>query len=268
MTLRTPADLLQSAAAAPASHEAAARILPLLDLTALGDDATSATVETVCARAQEAGVAAVCVWPRFLPIAKARLAHSGVRLATVANFPDGSDDIARAARETADALLAGADEVDVLAPVRAVLDGDLGLLTELVQACRSKAPERTLKVILETGRLAEPARIAAAARAAVMAGADFLKTSTGKGAPGASLEAAAVLLAVIEEAEGRVGLKVAGGIGTTRDAAQYLYLVDHIMGRGWTAPETLRFGASALLDDLLRLLSVPPDPDPDDDGGE
>jgi deoxyribose-phosphate aldolase len=265
MTIRTPADLLQSAAAAPATHEAAARILPLVDLTALGDDTTSAAVNALCAKALDAGVAAVCVWPRFLPIAKARLAHSPVRLATVANFPDGSDDIARAARETADALLAGADEVDVVAPIQAILDGDVGLVTELVQACRAKAPERTLKVILETGRLAEPARIAAAARAAVMAGADFLKTSTGKLTPGATLEATAVLLAVIEEAEGRVGLKVAGGIRTTQQAAQYLYLVDHFMSRGWTAPTTLRFGASALLDDLIRLLTVPPDRDDDDD---
>jgi len=267
MTIRTPADLLQSAASAPATHEVAARILPLVDLTALGDDISAATVDTLCARALDAGVAAVCVWPRFLPIAKARLAHSPVRLATVANFPDGSDDMARAARETADALLAGADEVDVVAPIQAILDGDLGLVTELVQACRAMAPERILKVILETGRLAEPARIAAAARAAVMAGADFLKTSTGKSAPGATLEAAAVLLAVIEEAEGRVGLKVSGGLRTTQQAAQYLYLVDHFMGRGWTAPATLRFGATALLDDLLRVLNVPPDPD-DDDGGD
>jgi len=98
-----------------------------------------------------------------------------------------------------------------------------------------------------------------------MAGADFLKTSTGRVTPGPSLEAAAVLLAVIEEAEGRVGLKVSGGIRTTQQAAQYLYLVDHFMGRGWTRPETLRFGASALLDDLLRRLAVPPDRDDDDD---
>jgi deoxyribose-phosphate aldolase len=266
MTIRRPtADLLQSAAAAPATREVAARILPLVDLTALADDATAAGVDALCARALDAGVAAVCVWPRFLPLAKARLARSGVRLATVANFPDGSDDIARAARETADALLAGADEVDLMAPIEAIVGGDLGLLTELVQACRAKAPERTLKVILETGRLAEPARIAAAARAAVMAGADFLKTSTGRSAAGPSLEAAAVLLAVIEEAEGRVGLKVAGGIRTTRQAAQYLYLAEHFMGQGWIAPETMRFGASALVDDLTRMLTVPPDPDDDDD---
>jgi deoxyribose-phosphate aldolase len=155
-----------------------------------------------------------------------------------------------------------------MAPVQAIMDGDVGLVTELVQACRAKAPERTLKVILETGRLDEPARIAAAARAAIMAGADMLKTSTGKSGTGATLEAAAVLLAVIEEAEGRVGLKVSGGIRTTQQAAQYLYLVDHFMGRGWTRPETLRFGASALLDDLLRLLAVARDRDDDDDNGD
>ena len=271
MNLKSPSDLLGAAAAAAGSYEAAARILPLVDLTALGDDESSATVDALCARALEAGVAAVCVWPRFLPLAKARLRGHPVKLVTVANFPDGSDDLARAARETADALVAGADEVDVVIPVQAVLAGDTGLVSELVEACRAKAPERTLKVILETGRLAEPALIGAAARAAIMAGADFLKTSTGKGAPGATLEAAAVLLAVIQEAEGRVGLKVSGGIRTTQQAARYLYLVDHFMSRGWTRPETLRFGASGLLDDLLRVLALPSDRDDDgagDDDGD
>ena len=250
----TPPDLIERAARAPGDATAAARILPLVDLTSLGDDETEAQVESLCARALDAGVAAVCVWPRFLPVAKARLAHSPIRLATVANFPDGSDDLARAASETADAFAAGAHEVDVVAPIRAVLDGDVGLVTELVQACKAKAPEGMLKVILETGRLEEPARIAAAARAAVMGGADMLKTSTGRFPTGASLEAAAVLLAVIDEAAGRVGVKLSGGIRTTQQAAQYLYLVDHFLGSGWTAPETLRFGASALLDDLLQVL--------------
>jgi deoxyribose-phosphate aldolase len=250
----TPSDVLERAAQAPGDAAAAARILPLLDLTLLADDATAGQVGDLCARALDAGVAAVCVWPRFLPLAKAKLAHSPVRLATVANFPDGSDDLARAARETADALLAGADEVDVVAPIQAVVDGDVGLVTELVQVCKAKAPERMLKVILETGRLEEPARIAAAARAAIMGGCEMLKTSTGRFPVGATLEAAAVLLAVLEEAGGRVGIKFAGGIRTTQEAAQYLYLVDHFLGAGWTSPETLRFGASALLDDLLKVL--------------
>src|SRR5919106_5200589 len=112
----TPPDLLERAARAPGDVPAAARILPLVDLTSLGDDDTEAQVDNLCARAIDAGVAAVCVWPRFLPLAKARLAHSPVRLATVANFPDGSDDLPRAGREAAHALAAGVDEVDVVAP--------------------------------------------------------------------------------------------------------------------------------------------------------
>ena len=196
----------------------------------------------------------MCVWPRFLPVAKTRLAHSPIRLATVVNFPDGSDDLERVAAETAAALATGADEVDAVAPIQAVLEGDIGLVTELVQACRKAAPDVILKVILETGRLAEPARIAAAARAAIMGGCDMLKTSTGKIVPGATLEAAAVLLAVIEEADGRVGIKFSGGIRTTQQAARYLFLVDHFLGSGWTSPATLRFGASALLEDLLKVL--------------
>ena len=250
----TPPDLLERAARAQGDLAAAARILPLVDLTSLGDEDGEPQIESLCARAIDAGVAAVCVWPQFVPSAKAKLAHSPIRVATVANFPDGSDDLARAARETADALAAGADEVDVVAPIQAILDGDIGLVTELVQACRKAAPELSLKVILETGRLEQPARIAAAARAAIMGGCDMLKTSTGKFPVGATLEAAAVLLAVIEEADGRIGIKFAGGIRTTQQAAQFLYLVDYFLGSGWTSPDTLRFGASALLDDLLKIL--------------
>jgi deoxyribose-phosphate aldolase len=254
----TPPDLLERAGQAPGDAAAAARILPLVDLTSLGDDDTEAGIEALCARALDAGVAAVCVWPQFVPLAKASLARSEIRIATVANFPDGSDDLASASRETAAAFAAGADEVDVVAPIQAILEGDLGLVTELVQACRKAAPEAVLKVILETGRLAEPARIAAAARAAIMGGCDMLKTSTGRYPVGATLEAAAVLLAVIEEADGWVGIKFAGGIRTTQQAAQYLYLVDHFLGSGWTSPDTLRFGASALLDDLLKILRAAP----------
>ena len=139
------------------TYRTAARILPLVDLTSLADSATEAQIETLCARAIDAGVAAICLWPRFVPLAKVRLDRSPIRLATVVNFPEGSDDLARAAHDTASAVAAGADEVDVVAPIEAMLDGDIGLVTELVQACRKASPEATLKVILETGRLAEPA---------------------------------------------------------------------------------------------------------------
>jgi deoxyribose-phosphate aldolase len=238
----TPPDLLESAAKAPGDGAAAARILPLVDLTSLADDDTEAQIETLCARAIDAGVAGVCVWPRFVPMAKARLDHTPLRLATVANFPEGSDDLARAARDTADALAAGADEVDVVAPIQAILDGDIGLVTDLVQACRKAAPDGTLKVILETGRLAEPARIAAAARAAIMGGCDMLRTSTGRFPVGATLEAAAVLLAVIEEADGRIGIKFSGGI-RPRSRPRNIF-ISWIISSARAGPHPTRFGSA------------------------
>ena len=249
---RDSRDLLERAAAAPGDALAARRALPLLDLTSLNDDDTEAGIARLCERAAEHRVAAVCIYPRFLPLARERLAGSGVRLATVANFPHGGDDLAHTADEVAAAVAEGADEVDVVVPVQAVLAGDVGMVSELIELCRTAGGAGvTLKAILETGVLGAPDVIAAAARAAVMAGADFLKTSTGKAEVGATLEAAAVLLAVIEAAGGRGGLKVAGGVRTTKQAAAYLHLADHLLGPDWAAPGTLRFGASSLLDDLL-----------------
>jgi deoxyribose-phosphate aldolase len=247
-------DLLERARSTPADAALAARALPLLDLTSLNETDAEADVERLCRRATTYGTAAVCIWPRFVPLAKGLLRGSGVRLATVANFPDGSDDIAQAAAECAAAAADGADEVDVVAPITAIRGGDIGMVSELATACRAAAPETTLKVILETGVLGEASLIAGAARAAVMAGCDFLKTSTGKAAVGATLEAAAVMLAVIEEAEGRVGFKAAGGIRTARQAASYLYLAEQLIDPSWASPKTFRFGASGLLDDLLHLL--------------
>ena len=248
-----PARLLDRARAAPADAACARRALPLVDLTSLSGDETAAAIEALCRRAVAFGTAAVCIHPAHLPVAAPLLVGAAVRLATVTNFPDGSDDLLRAADETAAAVAAGAQEVDVVAPVAAIREGDVGLVGELVEACRVAAgPGVTLKLILETGVLGEPALIAAAARAAVMAGVDFLKTSTGKAATGATLEAAAVLLAVIAEADGRVGFKAAGGIRTTQDAAAYLHLADELLGPGWATPRTFRFGASSLLDDLAR----------------
>jgi deoxyribose-phosphate aldolase len=247
-------DLLERARRAPVDASLAARALPLLDLTSLNETDTGADIERLCRRATTYATAAICILPRFVPLAKTLLRGTGVRLATVANFPHGSDDIVRAAAECAAAAADGVDEIDVVAPIAAIREGDIGMVSELVTACRTAASETTLKVILETGVLGEPSLIAGAARAAVMAGCDFLKTSTGKAPVGASLEAAAVMLAVIQEAEGRVGLKAAGGIRTARQAASYLYLAEQLIDPSWASPKTFRFGASALLDDLLRAL--------------
>lgn len=250
-------DLIQSARSVPASADVAARVLPLVDLTSLSGDETDADIEALADRAMAMGVAAICVYPGALATARRRLATDPVKLASVVNFPDGSDDIVRAVDETKAIIEAGADEIDLVAPLDAIMEGDVGMVTEMVDAVKAVADGRMLKVILETGRLEDPARITAAARAAVMAGADMLKTSTGKVETGARLEDAAVLLAVLEEADGRVGLKLSGGIRTTADAAGYLHLIEHFMTPGWISPKTVRFGASSLLDDLEHILAKP-----------
>lgn len=249
------AAIADRARATAADPTVAARALPLVDLTSLSGTETDADIERLCERAIRHEVAAVCVYPAAVATARRCLANGTVRLAAVANFPHGSDDLLGAVDEAAAAVDAGAEEIDVVVPLAAVQAGDVGLVGDLVDLCRQTiGREITLKVILETGLLREPDVITAAARAAVMAGADFLKTSTGKTEIGATPEAAALLLSVCDDAGGRVGFKAAGGIRTVADAAIYLALADEILGRDWVSQRHFRLGASSLLDDLLRVL--------------
>jgi deoxyribose-phosphate aldolase len=234
----------------------AARALPLVDLTSLGDDDTEAGIAALCEQAvTPAGpVAAVCIWPRFVAQARGALEGTPVRIATVANFPAGSSDAAAARAEAEGALADGADEVDVVLPDGAYLAGDRDTALALVGDVRAACGDRALlKVILETGRLVEPETIRAAAADALAAGADFVKTSTGKLQPGATPEAARAMLEAIREA-GRGGFKASGGVRTTADAGVYLALADELLGPGYAAPGTFRLGASALLGDLLAAL--------------
>ncbi|HEV7370193.1 deoxyribose-phosphate aldolase [Arenibaculum sp.] len=241
-------------------RETAARALPLLDLTSLNDDDTDERIEALCARAvTPAGrVAAVCIYPRFVPLARRLLAGTGVRIATVVNFPEGTAPPARVADDTAAAVADGADEIDVVMPWRALAAGDAQAVRAVLGACRGACPGSTLKVILETGGLADPGLVGAASRLALEAGADFLKTSTGKLQPAATPEAAAVMMTAIRDAGAAAGFKAAGGIRDTAAAAAYLGLADAILGAGWASPATFRFGASGLLDALLADLGMGP----------
>jgi deoxyribose-phosphate aldolase len=235
----------------------AARIaLSCLDLTSLNDGDDAAAIATLCAKARSAfgDVAAVCVWPRFVAQARAVL-PAAIRVAAVANFPEGALDADRALRDTAAILEAGGDEVDLVLPWRAMLDGRAADAARLVERVRAACAGKRLKLIIESGELPLADGIAQASRIGLDAGADFLKTSTGKTAHGASLDAARVMLQAIAAQPRAVGFKAAGGIRTVADAAGYMALVREHLGDAAVGPQRLRFGASGLLGDIERVLS-------------
>jgi deoxyribose-phosphate aldolase len=234
----------------------ALRALVCLDLTNLDDSCDAAAIDDLCARAQtrHGSVAAVCIWPRFVPQAKAALARTGIHVATVVNFPSGEATPEGAAEEARAALKAGADEIDMVIPWRALKAGDADAVTEAVRNVKAACGGATLKAILETGELADPALIGLAAERALKGGADFLKTSTGKVRVNATPEAAEILLATIARHGGTAGFKAAGGVRTVADAGTYLAIADRIMGAGWAGPKHFRIGASGLLDALLAVL--------------
>lgn len=235
--------------------ERATRIVSLLDLTSLSGSETGNEIAELCARAMGpcGRVAAICVFPRYLPQVSAnltRLALEHVELATVVNFPAGELDADGSVREIREALALGATEVDLVFPYRAFLAGMTEQTGEYLEVCRQACPVR-LKVILETGALGSREAIRAASLQAVERGADFLKTSTGKSPVHATPDAAQTMLEVIARGDGRVGFKASGGLRTMDDALVYLELAERIMGQDWVSPQTFRFGASSLLDDVL-----------------
>jgi deoxyribose-phosphate aldolase len=235
----------------------ARRALSLLDLTELGDTCRDEDVETLIAKAlSPAGrPAAICIWPRFVAMARRRLKGSGVTIATVINFPQGGDDIAAAFDDAGQAVEDGADEIDLVLPYRAFLGGDEVTARAMIGEARDAAGDGALlKVILETGELKHAAAIRRAAEIAVEEGADFIKTSTGKTPVSATPEAVAIMLDVIKANGGAVGLKPSGGIRTLEDARRYLSQADSAMGMSWATPATFRFGASGLHGALLAAL--------------
>ncbi|MFT7724509.1 MAG: deoxyribose-phosphate aldolase [Roseateles sp.] len=238
--------------------KAAARTaLACLDLTSLNDADTDADIAALCVRAQtvHGPVAAVCVWPRFVAQARAALPAS-IQVAAVANFPDGSLDLQRALADVAEIAQAGGDEVDVVLPYRALLAGKTSEVAEFLSEVRFASRPLALKVIIESGELGTAAAIAEATRLALAAGADFVKTSTGKTKTGATPEAAAVMLKEIA-ASGlpSAGFKASGGVRSVADAAGYIAQAEAALGAAALNPQRLRFGASGLLNDIESVLS-------------
>ncbi|PYB70231.1 deoxyribose-phosphate aldolase [Rhizobium wuzhouense] len=236
----------------------ASRALSLLDLTNLKDDCTPEQIVTLCGKAQTAfgPTAAICIWPRFVMQARTLLGpDSPIRIATVVNFPSGAMKIEDVLAETRDAVADGADDIDLVIPYRALASGNETAVTDMVTAVKAACGNAILKTILETGELKDISLIRKASDLAIAAGADFIKTSTGKVGVNATLEAADIMLQAIRDSRKKVGFKPAGGISTVADAAHYLKLADTIMGEDWVMPSTFRFGASGLLDSIVAVLS-------------
>jgi deoxyribose-phosphate aldolase len=247
------------------SPQAARIALACLDLTSLNDADSAADIETLCAKARgpHGPVAAVCVWPRFVAQARALLPAT-IRVAAVANFPDGALDAERAVREARAIVDAGGDEVDLVLPYRAFIAGQRSACASLVADVRRATAGRTLKLIIESGELQDAGLIRAACELGLDEGVDFLKTSTGKTPLSATPDAARVMLEAIAtyaqaNARGaRVGFKASGGVRRVEDAAVYIGLTRQQLGAAALNPGRLRFGASGLLADIEAVLSAKP----------
>lgn len=244
------------------------QVFACIDNTTLEGSDTDERVKQLCKRSlelQDVGkgvghVAAVCVYPVFVRKACKYLNNSGIMVASVAGaFPSGQSPIAVKLQEVKYAIDEGADEIDMVISRGALLEGDYGKVYDEIAAIREVVGSRTLKVILETGELQTKANIAKASELAIHAGADFIKTSTGKIAVSATLEAAEVMLTEIKkhyDSTGKwVGFKAAGGISMPDDALEYCRLTKRILGKECVSSQFFRIGASRLTERLFAYLT-------------
>jgi deoxyribose-phosphate aldolase len=236
----------------------------MVDLTTLEGQDTPGKVRALSAKAMRPdpadptcpAVAAVCVYPDLVAVAKHQVGSSGVKVASVATgFPSGRTSLDVKVADTADAVAAGADEVDMVIDRGAFLSGRYGQVYDEIVAVKAATKDAHLKVILETGELATYDNVRRASWLAMLAGADFIKTSTGKVQPAATRPVTLVMLEAVRDFRdqtGRmVGVKPAGGIRNSKDAIRYLVMVNEVAGPDWLDPDWFRFGASSLLNDLL-----------------
>lgn len=233
--------------------------LSLVDLTSLRGDESQQDIIELCELAvtKHGSTAAICIYPQYISIAKQHITKTKkqIKIATVTNFPHGGSDVNQAVKETTEAVSLGADEIDVVFPYNALIAGDTNIGYELVSACKRVCGKQvTLKVIIESGELKTDSLIQQASEISIKAGADFIKTSTGKVAINATPQAAKVMLAVIERLNPNVGFKAAGGVKTLEDATTYLTIVMDTLGASWLDKTHFRFGASGLLNNLIAII--------------
>ncbi len=242
-------------------------VVRTIDLTTLEGADTPGKVKALCAKAMRPdplvgdipSVAAVCVYPNFVALAKDELKGSGVNVASVATgFPAGQVPLNVKIDDVQAAVSAGADEIDMVIDRGAFLRGDYGKVFDEIVQIREACGDAHLKVILETGELGTYDNVRRASVLSMAAGADFIKTSTGKIGTAATLPVTLVMLEAIRDyyhhTGHRVGMKPAGGISRSKLAIQYLVLLNETLGLDWMTPELWRFGASSLLNDVLMQL--------------
>ena len=236
----------------------------MTDLTTLEGADTPGKIRALCAKALHPDpsdqsvpqVAAVCVYPDMVPVAAEALAGSDIAIASVATaFPSGRSFLDVKLLDTRRAVAAGADEIDMVIDRGAFLSGRYGAVLDEIQQIKAACGDAHLKVILETGELATLDNVRRASWLALAAGADFIKTSTGKVAPASTTAVTLVMLQAVRDYHQmtgqRRGVKSAGGIRGTKEAIRYLVLVNETAGPEWLTPDLFRFGASSLLNDLL-----------------
>lgn len=239
-------------------------VVRMIDLTTLEGADTPGKIQSLCAKARHPdfadvcvpSVAAVCVYPDLVGMAKAALVGSSVTVAAVATaFPSGRAALDIKLADVREAVAAGADEIDMVIDRGAFLSGRYQLVLDEVRAVKEACGVAHLKVILETGELLTYDNVKRAAWLAMLGGADFIKTSTGKVSPAATPSVALVMLEAVRDFDAatgrRVGVKVAGGIRSAKDALRYLVVVHETTGQAWMDPGYFRFGASSLLNDVL-----------------
>ena len=238
--------------------------LGMIDLTTLEGKDSPGKVKHLCYKAAHLhdqfpglpNVAAICVYPNMVPIAKEALSGTNIKIASVAtSFPSGMVDFGAKLDEVKSVVDAGANEIDMVISRGRFLQGDYTYVSDEISQVKEACGELHLKVILETGELVTLDNVRLASDIAMEAGADFIKTSTGKVSPAATPPVVLTMLEAIRDFETKtgkqIGMKPAGGIGTAKQAIQYLIMVKETLGVDWLSPDLFRFGASSLANDVL-----------------
>ena len=258
--------ILSSKPAPEVSKAALREIFSFMDFTSLEGSDNQAKIQLLCEKAVSFGEkglpfpAAVCIYPPFIATAKQTLRGTPIKVATTAAaFPHGQMPLSVKLEEIRYATGEGADEIDVVISRGTFLAKEYHTLFRELDAIRELVGHQTLKVILETGELQTPENIAKASEIAIEAGADFIKTSTGKITPAATEESVFVMLQVIREhyrkTGKRIGIKPAGGISEPEKALNYYQLVNAVLGKDWLKPELFRIGASRLAERIIESIS-------------